>query len=82
MNGATKGEGTRSKDSQKGSEPDCRRSEELVVSLPVLYFIKCKSACVYQNKSPRASEGRCEEEGSRVWGGRLQEDSRTWSPGQ
>ena len=46
VNGAMKGEGTQSKDSQKGSELDCRRTEELVVSLPVLYFIKSKYACL------------------------------------
>lgn len=47
VNGATKGEQTASKDSQKGSELDCGRNEELVVSLPVLYFLKGKSACLY-----------------------------------
>lgn len=46
VNGAMKGVGTRSKDLQKGSELDCRRTEELVVSLPVLYFIKSKYACL------------------------------------
>lgn len=46
VSGAMKGVGTRSKDLQKGSELDCRRTEELVVSLPVLYFIKFKYACL------------------------------------